>query len=113
MYNHYLCSMLDENNAIEAENDEEGDDDLFIHKTIVVDKGQTLLRIDKFLMDRVQNATRNKVQSAITNGFVKVNEKEIKANYKVKPFDIITVELPTPPRNNELIPEKYTIDHCL
>jgi 23S rRNA pseudouridine1911/1915/1917 synthase len=88
----------------------EQEDDLFEHYRIVVDKGQSLMRIDKFLMDRIQNATRNKIQGAIDNDFVKVNEKVIKASYKVKPSDVITISLPTPPRDTEILPEDITLN---
>ncbi len=104
------CSMLDELDAPEELENNDDDDDLYLHQTITVDKGQSLLRIDKFLMDRIQNATRNRVQTAIDDGFVKVNDKNIKANYKVKPFDIITIELPKPPRSNEILPENIPLN---
>lgn len=89
---------------------EEENDDLFEHYRIVVDPGQKLLRIDKFLSDRLPNASRNKIQSAIANGFVQVNRQEIKSNYKVHPDDIITVSLPDPPRETEVVPENIPLD---
>jgi len=64
--------------------------ELFEHLRIEVDKGQALLRIDKYLMNRVENATRSKIQHAIEAGSVMVNGKEIKASYKVRPDDVIT-----------------------
>ncbi|MHA7877649.1 MAG: RluA family pseudouridine synthase [Bacteroidota bacterium] len=79
--------------------------ELFEHHAITVDPGQTLLRIDKFLMDRLSNTTRNKLQLAIENKFILVNNQPTKASYKVRPHDIINVVLPTPPRLNEVIPE--------
>ena len=62
-----------------------------------VDPGQELTRIDLFLLARIQNATRNKIQNGIKNDLVKVNEKSIKPNYKVKPGDVITTFLTEPP----------------
>ncbi|MGZ3777061.1 MAG: S4 domain-containing protein, partial [Mucilaginibacter sp.] len=59
--------------------------DLYEHLRLVVDKGQSLLRIDKFLMHRVENASRSRIQNAIEAGNVLVNDKVIKASYKVKP----------------------------
>lgn len=59
-------------------------DELFEKLSIVIDKGQEPLRIDKFLMKRIEGATRNKIQQAIENEMVLVNEKQIKNNYKVK-----------------------------
>lgn len=90
--------------------EEEQDNELFEHYKFQVDKGQELLRIDKFLMDRIPNATRNKLQNALTDKNVLVNKKAVKANYRVKPFDEITVELPYPPQEIELIPENIPLD---
>lgn len=84
--------------------------DLYEHFRILVDKGQSLLRIDKFLMHRIENASRNRIQNAISAGNVRVNEQEIKSSYKVKPLDVITVVLPDPPRDTELIPENIPVN---
>jgi 23S rRNA pseudouridine1911/1915/1917 synthase len=98
---------------------EEQDDELFEHHRIVADPGQAQLRIDKFLMARLPNVTRTKIQDGIHMGFVKVNEKTIKPNYKVHPDDTITVSLPQPPRDTEVLPENipltivYEDDHLL
>lgn len=91
-------------------NFEEGNDDLFEHYRIEVDPKQQLLRIDKFLMDRLPNVTRNKVQDAIKSEFVLVNAKSIKSNYKVRPGDIITISLPEPPRDTEVVPEDIPLN---
>lgn len=87
---------------------EEGD--LFEHHRIVCDPGQEPYRIDKFLMDRLPNVTRNKVQQGIKDGFVKVNGNDVKPNYKVHPEDEIVVALPEPPRESELIPEDIPLN---
>jgi 23S rRNA pseudouridine1911/1915/1917 synthase len=89
---------------------EDVEDVLFEHHRITADPGQALLRIDKFLMDRLPNVTRTKVQDAIHNGFVKVNDKVIKPNYKVHPDDVITISLPKPPRDTEVHPENIPLD---
>jgi 23S rRNA pseudouridine1911/1915/1917 synthase len=89
---------------------EEDNDDLFEHYRIVVDPGQSPLRIDKFLSDRLPNASRNKIQSAINEGFIQVNNSDIKSNYKVRPKDIVTVSLPEPPRDTEVVPEDIPLD---
>jgi len=78
---------------------------LFENNTILVDPGQSLLRIDKFLMDRLANVTRNKIQNAIKNNFVLVNQQSIKANYRVRPNDEIKVFFLNPSVQHELIPE--------
>ena len=89
---------------------EEQEDELFEHHRIVVDPKQSLLRIDKFLMDRLPNVTRTKVQAGIHEGFVKVNELDIKPNYKVHPGDVITVVFPEPPRETDVIPENIPLN---
>lgn len=94
----------------ESDLNENEEQDLFEHLRIIVDKGQTLLRIDKFLMHRVENASRNRIKNAIEAGSVRVNDVEIKASYKVKPGDVITVVLPQPPRDTEVYPEDIPLD---
>lgn len=97
-------------NVNELDASEEQDDVLFEHHRIVADRGQALLRIDKFLMDRLPNVTRTKIQDGIHNGFVLVNEKPIKPNYKVHPGDVITVSFPEPPRDTEVVPENIPLN---
>lgn len=96
-----------ENFAIGQEDEEQ---DLFEHFNIVVDKGQSLLRIDKFLMHRIENASRNRIQNAIDAGNVLVNKQLIKASYKVKPLDEISIVYAQPPRDTEVYPEDIPID---
>ena len=96
-----------ENFAIGQEEEEQ---DLFEHFNIVVDKGQSLLRIDKFLMHRIENASRNRIQNAIDAGNVLVNKQQIKASYKVKPLDEISIVYAQPPRDTEVYPEDIAID---
>ncbi len=96
--------------AVDVPEEQEDDQELFEHLRVVVDKGQELLRIDKFLMNRTQNATRSKIQQAAENGNILVNDKAVKSNYKVKPFDVITVVFTHPPREIELIPQNIPID---
>jgi 23S rRNA pseudouridine1911/1915/1917 synthase len=97
--------MTDEPGLIELD-----EQDLYEHLRIIVDKGQSLLRIDKFLMHRVENASRNRIQNAVELGNVLVNDKTIKASYKVKPLDVISVVLPHPPRDTEVYPEDIPLD---
>jgi len=94
----------------ETELAEQEEQDLFEHLRLVVDKGQSLLRIDKFLMHRVENASRSRIQNAIETGSVLVNEKQVKASYKVKPADVISIVLPHPPRDTEVYPENIPLD---
>jgi 23S rRNA pseudouridine1911/1915/1917 synthase len=95
--------------TIENELLEQEEQDLYEHLRIIVDKGQTFLRIDKFLMHRVENASRNRIQNAIELGNVLVNDKTVKASYKVKPLDTISVVLPHPPRDTEVYPENLSL----
>jgi 23S rRNA pseudouridine1911/1915/1917 synthase len=96
-----------ENFAIGQEEEEQ---DLFEHFNIVVDKGQSLLRIDKFLMHRIENASRNRIQNAIDAGNVLVNQQVIKSSYKVKPLDEISIVYTHPPRDTEVYPENIALD---
>ena len=84
--------------------------DLHEHYAFTVDKGQQPLRIDKYLMNFVENATRNKIQAAAKAGHIFVNDIVVKSNYKVKPNDQIRVLFEHPPHENLLIPEDIPID---
>ena len=86
------------------------DDELFEHHRIVTDPNQELIRVDKFLMDRLPNVTRNKLQEGIKEGQIKVNDKKVKPNYKVHPGDQIVVALPEPPKDTEVVPENIPIN---
>jgi 23S rRNA pseudouridine1911/1915/1917 synthase len=90
--------------------EEDNDDELFEHHRIVADSKQSLIRIDKFLMDRLPNVTRTKIQNGMHDGFVKVNDKPIKPNYKVHPNDVITVSFPEPPRDTDVVPENIPLN---
>jgi len=84
--------------------------DLYEHYRFVADKGQGLLRIDKFLMVRIENATRNKIQQAAHAGNILVNGLPVKPNYRVKPLDVISIVLSHPPREIEIIAENIPIE---
>ncbi|MEC4005664.1 RluA family pseudouridine synthase [Flavobacterium sp. SUN052] len=89
---------------------QEPDDELFEHYRFEVPKGQAFLRIDKYLMLMVPNATRNKLQNAANNGDIYVNEVQVKSNYKVKPLDVIRILLSHPPFENRVDPEDIPLD---
>ena len=91
-------------------NADEQDDELFEHHRIIADQKQSLIRVDKFLMARLPNVTRTKIQGGIQAGFVMVNEQAVKANYKVHPGDVITVSMPEPPRDTDVVPENIALD---
>jgi 23S rRNA pseudouridine1911/1915/1917 synthase len=92
------------------EEDFNSGEELFEHHKFTVDKGQEMVRIDKFLMDKIANTSRNKIQIAAKNGNILVNKKEVKSNYKVKPADEISVVFPYPVREIELIPQDIPLD---
>ena len=83
---------------------------LYEHFRVVVDKGQEMVRVDKYLFDRLTNASRNRIQKAADAGFVMANGKPVKSSYKVKPLDVITVMMDRPRYENEVIPEDIPLD---
>ncbi len=86
------------------------EDELFEHHRFEVPKGQAMLRIDKYLMQLIPNATRNKIQNAATSGDIYVNDTPVKSNYKVKPFDVIRILLSHPPFENRIDPEDIPLN---
>ncbi len=92
------------------EEDELENEELYEHFKYVAHEGQEPLRVDKFLMNFIENATRNKIQQAAKAGNVLVNEIPVKSNYKVKPNDEVRVVLTYPPQENELLAENIPID---
>lgn len=91
-------------------NQEELDEELYEHYRFEASKGQAPLRVDKFLMNLVENATRNKIQQAAANGNIFVNNIPVKSNYKVKASDVVRVLLEHPPFENIIIPENIPLD---
>lgn len=98
--------MTVDDNSIDSDIEEE----LFEHYHFKVDPGQEIIRIDKYLLDRLPNTSRNKIQIAARNGNIHVNGKKEKQNYKVKPGDEVAMVLPYPVREFELIPQDIPID---
>jgi len=95
---------------IEEEPHDDDGEELFERFTIVIDKGQEPYRIDKFLMNRIEGATRNKIQHAIEAERVLVNDKPIKSNYKIKPHDKIVVYESRIPESTDIIPQNIPLD---
>ena len=95
---------------IETPDIEDGQEEMYERLSIKVDKGQEPLRIDKFLQNRIENATRNKIQKAIDVGHVLVNEKQVKSNYKVKPGDQIIAYSDTDPESYDIVPEELPLN---
>ncbi|MBN1158358.1 MAG: RluA family pseudouridine synthase [Bacteroidales bacterium] len=84
--------------------------ELYEHYNFIADKGQGLLRLDKFLSNRLENISRNKIQNAAKAGNILVNSHAVKSSYKVKPLDEISILLPYPHRDFELIPENISVN---
>lgn len=99
---------MSDKEAQEIEGESNGE--LYEHHRFTADSGQEVIRIDKFLMDRLPNTSRNKIQLAAKNGNILVDEKAVKQNYKVKPGDEVSIVLPYPVREIELIPQDIPLE---
>ena len=86
------------------------DGTLYEHRCVVADAGQKPLRVDKFLMDHLRGATRNRIQMAAEAGFVQVNGRTVKSNYKVKPGDVVCLMFSHPRHETDIIPEDIPLD---
>lgn len=96
-----------------AADDEPEDEDgaqLYEHFRVVADRGQQLLRVDKFLIDHLPDTSRNRIQTAARQGFVHVNGQPVKSNYRVKPADVVTLLLDRPRYDNTIAPEDIPLD---
>src|SRR5215213_6537605 len=100
----------EELNKNNSEENTDISDELYQRFAFTADKGQEPFRIDKFLMNRIESATRNKLQQAINAGLILVNNKQVKQNYKVKAFDHIVVYSDLSPESTEIIPEKIDLN---
>lgn len=84
--------------------------ELFEHYRFVVDPGQSMLRIDKYLSAKIESISRTRIQGAAEAGNILVNNIAVKSNYRIKPSDLIQIVLPNPPREIELIPQDIPLD---
>ena len=98
----------EEENIDPTQND--SDQELFEHHRFVVDPGQEMLRIDKWLLYKLAGVSRTKVAAAADAGNILVNDKPVKPSYKVKPKDVVQILLPHPPVKFELVPEEIPLD---
>ena len=103
-----LPDYIDTDNMDEEGGDEGGQ--LYEHYRVVADKGQQLLRVDKFLLDHLKDTSRNRIQAAAKAGFIHVNDKPVKSNYRVKPFDVVTLLLDRPRYENKIEAENIPLD---
>ncbi len=101
---------MSSNNRMFQLQDRSRTEEVYEHYNIIVDPGQQPMRIDKFLMGRIVNVSRNIIQSAVQNGNVLVNGSPVKNNYKIKPKDEIKINFSTPPREVEIIPQDIPIN---
>ena len=94
-----------------ADVDTEGEgDEMYEHFSVTVDKGQSMMRLDKYLSTHIENCSRNRIQTAVDNGNVFVNGRPQKASYKIKPFDHIVLKMEYPKYNCLLTPQDIPID---
>lgn len=96
--------------SMKNHHDENDGDELFEHYRIEVDPGQKPLRVDKYLVNRIDQISRNRIQTAADAGCVRVNDEVVKANYKVKPGDVVTIMMDYPRRELKIIPEDIPLD---
>ena len=94
----------------QSENDNEDEQAMFEHFRFVVDRGQTPMRVDKFITLHMEKTSRHRVQLGIDAGYVRVNEKIVKANYLAKPEDIVTISMPFERRGIEIKPENIPLN---
>ncbi len=102
-----LCS---DNSEVEESEVESIEDELFEHYAITVDNGQSMLRVDKFLSSKLENTSRSRIQNAADTGSIIVNGAPVKASYKVKPTDKISIMMPYPVRTLEIIAEDIPLN---
>jgi 23S rRNA pseudouridine1911/1915/1917 synthase len=98
-----------DNGPIDDNTEEEGGT-VYEHYRFIADAGQNLLRVDKFLVNRIENASRSKIQEAAAAGSILSNGQAVKSNYRVKPGDVITIVMSWPPREIEILPENIPLN---
>lgn len=92
------------------EDDDEGQQQLYEHFRIVADRGQVPVRVDKFMFEKLQHSSRNRIQKAADAGYVHVNDRPVKSNYKVRPGDVVTLMLDRPHYDTTIEPEDIPLD---
>lgn len=103
--------LVDDNKLEVVDNDvDDASDEMFEHFSITIDKGQSMMRIDKFLTGRIEGATRNRIQNAAEAGTILVNGKSVKSSYKIKPFDNVSIVMPYPISEVGIVPEDIPIN---
>ena len=87
-----------------------GEGELYEHYRVVADKGQQLLRVDKFLINLMHDTSRNRIQAAAEAGCIHVNGRAVKSNYRVKPNDVVTLMLNRPKFDSSIKPEEMPLE---
>ena len=103
-------NILDNDDEIADSITSDTGQELWEHYRFVAEKGQTLLRVDKFLVAHIDNTSRNRIQQAADAGCIIVNGKPVKSNYRVKPFDVVSLVMDRPRYELEIIPEDIPLD---
>lgn len=101
---------LDDLSMPEEIGETDSQDEMYEHFSVTVDKGQGMLRIDKFLTNRMEGVSRNRIQAAADAGNILVGGTPVKSSYKVKPLDRISIVMPYPLRELEIVPENIPLD---
>lgn len=102
--------MTDEDINLQDIDELEGEPQLYEHFRFVVDSGQVPLRIDKYMLEKLQHSSRNRIQRAADAGFVHVNDRPVKRNYRVRPGDVVTLMLDRPRHDTSIEPEDIPLD---
>ncbi|MBR8535996.1 RluA family pseudouridine synthase [Carboxylicivirga sediminis] len=110
MTEHIQEDELDELDELDDANGSDDGNELYEHYRFVTDPGQKPLRIDKFLVNRIENASRNKIQDAAAAGNIRVNDKPVKSNYKIKANEVITIVMSFPRRELKIIAQDIPLD---
>lgn len=105
-------ALLDDELLLNNDDDDAGEEagGLYEHYRVVADKGQQLLRVDKFLLVHLKDTSRNRIQAAAKAGFIHVNDQPVKSNYRVKPYDVVTLLLDRPRYENKIEGEDIPLD---
>lgn len=106
-----MAEIYDDDILLDEETDgSDQNDELYEHFALTVDRGQAMMRIDKYLTVRMEHCSRNRLQTAADNGNILVNGRPVKSNYRIKPLDRISIVMPYPKREVEIIPENIPLD---
>ncbi|TAD99714.1 MAG: RluA family pseudouridine synthase [Bacteroidetes bacterium] len=98
------------NEEIEELDESQEEFELFEHYRLIVEAGQHRKRLDRYIIDRIPKVSRTKVQAGIEANFILVNGKNVKSSYQINPLDVITISMPTPPRDTDIVAENIPLE---